>query len=112
MKAKTIKVILIDPLARMVTEAVVENDLSAFYRILHCDIIEAVSSRGLVGTDHLYVDEEGLFKQEQSFFEIAGAQGGGQQIAGRALVLGLDDEGDSIDVATALATVQTRVRFI
>lgn len=109
MKAKTIKAILIDPVAKLVTEVMVENELEAFYRILHCGTIEAAYPEWMEGYNHLYVDEEGLFKEGQVFFRILGVS---QPLAGRALVVGGNEDGDTVDATTTLSEVLAAVRWI
>lgn len=108
MKAPTIKALLIDPVAKQVAEVVVENNLQAFYHLLQCSVIEAAYPRGLAGTDHLYVDEEGLFKPRQRFFHIRGYP---QPLAGRALMLGIDAQGESIDVASTFEQVRALIGY-
>jgi hypothetical protein len=67
------KAYLIDPWTRTVTEVQRGADNSShsrlreIYSLIDCDTITAVNPHN-AGTDIIYVDDEGLFKDEQKFF--------------------------------------------
>ena len=56
--------------------------------------------------DVIYVDDEGLFKPLDWFFAI---KGGHQPFAGCGLVLGSDDEGETVSARIALEDLKRRV---
>ena len=60
-------------------------------------------------SDTLYVDEEGLLKDQKFFFEVKGAH---QPFAGNGFIAGCDIEtGDSADVKMTLDEVKSLVTF-
>jgi hypothetical protein len=102
------KTILIDPKARTIVEAVFNGGLDSIYKLIEARPFDAVriNSAG----DCLYVDDEGLMRSNQSFFAWSGFP---QPIAGRAILVGTDDEGESISpVGETLASVKRKVRFL
>lgn len=98
--------ILIDPFAKTITETTVEKGLQPIYDAIKADCFDVV---GLPREDALYVDDEGLFKRGQDFFAIGGYR---SPIAGRALILGTNDEGESVDAKCSLDWVRGRVRWL
>jgi hypothetical protein len=62
----------------------------------------------------LYVDDEGLYVENQVFFNIKGCS---QPLAGRGLILGTDDivvsviEGESIDCMSSLEQIKDMVTW-
>jgi hypothetical protein len=103
----TIRAILINSTAQVVVEVQIEPRLEAYYKALNVGLIEAVHPRGIAGQDVMYVDEEGLLKPNQ-FFHFRGYP---QPLAGNALILGTDADGNDIDAKTTLIDVQRRVTF-
>jgi|TARA_R100001463_G_scaffold136272_1_gene201231 hypothetical protein len=67
----------------------VDSNLKQIYALLDCTIIDAVYS---IDDHTIFVDDEGLFVENQRFFKLFG-----QPLAGKALVLGVGEEGDSKD---------------
>jgi hypothetical protein len=59
--------------------------------------------------DTLYCDDEGLLKNPENFFLLDSYQ---QPIAGNGLILGCDDEGDSVDVSMSLDELSNKVTFM
>lgn len=104
------KAILINVHNKTVTQIDIEGGLDSIYKAAGCGTIEAVHSYVFQGSDIMYVDEEGLLKDEPGpFFAINGFR---QPLAGNGLVLGTDEEGDSCDVETPLAVIMDAVEFI
>jgi hypothetical protein len=58
------------------------------------------------GGDVIYVDDEGLLKPLDWFFAV---KGGHQPFAGCGLVLGTDDEGETVSARIALQELKRRV---
>jgi hypothetical protein len=102
------KAILIDTNVKEVREIDITGDLGSLYSAIGCDLIESVYAPVLVGDDVMYVDEEGLFKSDIPMFEFAG---GLQPFAGRAIIIGNDDNGESSDVQTPLSIIQDSTYF-
>lgn len=79
------------------------------------DIRAAVADGGsftfameLENGDTIYVDDEGLVKNYEHFFEVTG---GHQPFAGNGLVVGNDEMGESRDVASSIETLRGMVTF-
>jgi hypothetical protein len=93
------KTLLIDPFTKTVTEHDYDGSLDAMYKLLDCDTVEMVKYNDagkdmFKGEDCLFVDEEGLLcnLDMQAFFIIDG-----KPIAGRAMTVGCDEEGETIE---------------
>ena len=59
--------------------------------------------------DAAFVDDEGLYVEEQAFWIHRNYP---QPLAGKALILGCDDEGDSIAPKTSFETLTNDIQFI
>ncbi len=89
------KAFLIDPIAKYVEEVDYNGDYHQIYDFIQCGdspfTCLTISDLG----DTMFLDDEGLYKEDQVFFEWKGYS---QPLAGRALILGTDQEGESCDV--------------
>ena len=103
-----IKAILIDTPNQTIEIVDYSGDYKDIYGLLGCDLFTTVYLEG-VGEDTLYVDDEGLYVENQVFFGIAGCP---QPLAGRGLILGTDDEGDSTDCTSSLDTIKKMVTWL
>ena len=102
------KAILIDVHTQSVTEVEHDNTLDNIYDLLDCRTFDVVR---IDEVDSIYVDDEGLFVDDQLFFEYGGdAQS--VRLAGNGLILGVDDEGNSISPQTTVEEVEGRVGFL
>jgi len=99
--------ILIDPIARIVTEVTWNGDYKHIAQLAECDTYDCarINAHG----DGIFVDDEGLFKEQQCFFLHEDYP---QPLAGKGLVLGCDEEGESVRPHTTLEEVRQRVRFV
>lgn len=104
---KVIKAILIDPFEMIVSEVFYGGDLENIYELIEAKPF-TVASFGADG-DGIFVDDEGLFRQGQRFFKFDGYP---QPLAGKGLILGSDESGESISPAITLEAVQTSVRWV
>jgi len=99
-----IRAILIDPFACTVTE--IEHDASDYKNVYPLLSHETMPVRMFqivrIGDDGdaIFVDEEGLLKPCDRWF-----------IAGKGVVLGSDDEGETTSAKTSLITVRGLIRF-
>tara|TARA_R110002167_G_scaffold165089_4_gene362039 strand:- start:580 stop:996 length:417 start_codon:yes stop_codon:yes gene_type:complete len=100
--------ILIDTPNQTIEIVDYSGDYKDIYGLLGCDLFTTVYLEG-VGEDTLYVDDEGLYVENQVFFGIAGCP---QPLAGRGLILGTDDEGDSTDCTSSLDTIKKMVTWL
>ena len=85
------KAIHIDPFNKTVKEVDTHGNLEDIYNLLGCDTLDAV---GIDEQNVLYVDDCGLLKNNQRYFNI-----NGKVLAGNGVVIGFDDEGDSVDTS-------------
>lgn len=102
------KAFLIDPFAREITE--VEHDASGIdgiYELIDAPIF-ATATFNEFG-DTIFVDDEGLFREDQAFFRHDGYP---QPLAGKGLVLGCDDEGETVAPSTTLEALRNDVSFV
>lgn len=100
------KAYLIDPWAKTVSEVEVDRSIDAIYAQIGVDCFCCVTISA--GGDVLYVDDEGLFVEKQAFFSIITYP---QPLAGKALCLGTDENGDSISPKIDLDTLAQCVTF-
>lgn len=100
------KAILIDPFARTVEEVEYTGEytnINEHIKAQYFDVVR-INRKG----DAIFVDDEGLINgnENQQFF---GWIGYANPLAGRGLVLGTDDEGESISPSIDLETVRKHV---
>ena len=102
------KAILINVKDQSITEVEHDNTLDNIYDLLNCRTFDVVR---IDEVDSIYVDDEGLFVEDQLFFEFGGdAQA--VRLAGNGLILGVDDEGNSTRPNITLEEVKGRVGFL
>lgn len=109
------RAILIDPFACTVTEVDFDyKDYKSFYPLLShevhpVDVFTMAPNDLLEETnDSLYVDDEGLLHGPQRGFLL---KGNDQILAGKGIIVGIDDEGESIDPKVTLETVTLSTTF-
>lgn len=103
------RAIFIDSVNQQVKEVTVDgrkNTLDQWYEILGVTRVET----GLYITEHdsIIVDEEGLLKPCDHFFTYEGAH---QPFAGNGLVVGADEEGETVSCDIDEAQVRSKVKF-
>jgi len=112
---RTVKAILIDPFACKVSEVEYDGDqYEQIYGLLShplhkVECFETAPTDTLKGMDALFVDENGLLGQPVRWFQMAG---GYQPIAGKGMIIGGDDEGDSASCVTSIDLVRMAVIFL
>lgn len=97
--------ILIDPYKQTIEVVDYSGDWRDIKALLGCELFTTVY---IDDVDSIYVDDEGLYVEDQKFFKL---QGYGQPLAGRGLVLGTDEEGDSTDCVSTLEQIQDMVEW-
>jgi hypothetical protein len=102
------RAILVDPVAKSITEGWQDAGLTAWYKTLGCCPITSVPlGRDNAGAEvDMICDDEGRLKADQSCFQI-----GGHLIAGRALLCSHDDEGETTGTALTLSEVRRIVEW-
>tara|TARA_R100001443_G_scaffold20635_3_gene32810 strand:- start:1815 stop:2180 length:366 start_codon:yes stop_codon:yes gene_type:complete len=113
------KAYYIDPILQFVAEVdfIPESNLHGFRKIYEWidagtfDVVN-LNSYG----DGMYVDDEGLLKSSNHFFKVPvwnGEEYVQQMYAGKALILGVDSDGDSDDVkGLSFKLLQDRIEFL
>jgi hypothetical protein len=110
-----IKAILIDPFECKVSAVEYDGgDYMQIYPLLShpahpVDTFTTARIDTLKGNDALFVDDEGLFKNPQRWFQMAG---GYQPFAGKGLIIGSDDHGEAQSCETSLDLVRVSVIFL
>jgi len=99
------RAIFIDAVNRKVEEVQIENDLKAFYAKIGCEMIQLVP---LGGTHLAIVDEEGRLRNWKVGFRFPRSQG----IAGNALIVCEDDDGDFTDAKAPVELFQLCTQFL
>jgi len=99
-----IKVVIIDPFLQIIREGEIDGDLLSLQKSVGGHNIEIVY---LDNDNIMYVDEEGLFREDQQFFIY-----NKRPFAGQAVVLGDDiKNGDSIACNSTVLEIAKKVEF-
>lgn len=103
------QVYLIDPFAKTVTETSLDRRLGLkdIYRLMECSTIDAVRFRDR--SDVIYVDDNGLYADDQRFFKVEGYP---QPLTGKALYVGTTEEGEDCAPTLTLEQVQYMIEFM
>lgn len=104
---------LIDPVSRSIADVEITPDskgstLHAMYAVLNCRLVDVALIRALPGND-VWIDDEGLDVEDQSFFHLAGNE---QPYAGRGLVLSVDKEGAECAATCTMADLRRVVSWV
>lgn len=100
------KGIFIDAKKRQVTEVEIEKGLQPIYDLLGIETFECVY---IDDKETIYVDEEGLYKDDTEWFFFEGTH---QPIRGNGLILSTDDDGESVSTNLSLEYVKSKVKFL
>lgn len=101
------KAILIDPTSRAVKYVDVKPGIDAIYEAINAETFTVITldDKGTA----LFLDDEGLYKPNQDFFQIGDYK---QPLAGRGLILGTNEAGESEDAKVSAAFVYAKVRWL
>lgn len=97
------RAIKIDVEIKEIYEVEISNDIDDIYRHLKCDTFDCVS---INDNNTLYLDDEGLLKEPLGIFSI-----GEYVYSGNGLIIGLNNQGASIDCDLSLSTVDKMIDF-
>ena len=103
------KAILIDAYNKQVKELTLdpkEPMLDQWYEHMLCDLVTV--AHYINDHDSILVDDEGLLKRCDHFFHY---EGGHQPFAGNGLIVGVDEEGETVACDISLEEVQSKVIF-
>ena len=101
------KAILIDVKTQEVKEVECGNNLQNIYDLIDCRLIDIV---GIDDVNSIFVDDEGILK-DNLYFEYSGSENV-FKLAGSGLILGVDDEGNSISPTLTVEDVKGKVNFL
>ena len=104
----TMKAILIDVYEKEIREVDYDGTLDFIYFNLACRTFDVVR---VDDVNSIFIDDEGLLRQNQLYFEYSGSNGI-FQLAGNGLILGVDDEGNSISPTLTIEDVKSKVNFL
>lgn len=114
------RAILVDPFDRTVTEVDWDGTFTGdnsrkergAYRYMQCDLIDVVYFDSPWVNVNMFVDDEGLFKQDLAFF-IPIHSRSGQPIAGRSLLVGPpNNRGNSTACPISVAEAKAGIQFV
>jgi hypothetical protein len=100
------KAYLIDPVTRTVEEVTYADNFTHIYSLIDCDTFTCLTFNE--HNDTVFVDDEGLFKPDQHFFKLKGYP---DPLAGKGLVLGTDEEGESVSPTISLEEFRKLISF-
>ena len=96
---------LIDPFEKTITPVYYDGDYRSIYTLIDCSTFTVASC----GSYDLFVDDEGLFREDQQFFATVDYP---QPLGGKALVTGVDEEGNTIPPSITLEELEARVMWV
>lgn len=99
------KAILIDPFEQSVKEVEYSGDFRDIYKLIDAECFDCARIRR---GDGIFVDDEGLLKSPTHFFEHSDYP---SPLAGKGLIVGCDEQGESVDCKTSLDEVKAKVTF-
>ena len=99
--------ILIDPFLNQITEELITQDYHDIYKLIDCRTFDAVRINDQ--RDSVFFDDEGLYKPDQQFFLIEGYP---QPLAGKGLIIGCDETGESKDAKITLHEAREKIIFL
>ena len=102
-------VILIDPHNKEVKEVIYKGDYREIYDLIDCRMFEAPS---LLNGDVMYCDEEGLINMDQDTRFFMTTYFPTQPIACKALVMAVDEEGESIEPRATVSQIRNSVIWL
>ena len=101
------KAYLIDPQAQTIEQVDYSGDYTQIYDLINASLFTAATFNR--AGDTCFVDDEGLFNSDNEFFLIGDYP---QPLAGRALVLGCNREGDSVEPSISLQQCRALVGWV
>jgi len=101
---------LINPENKTVTKVEEVQHKDSIHKLINVEVISGVTitSKG----DMVFIDDEGLLKDNQSYFHIVNENGNlskSLMVSGKGLVLGVDSEGDTANPKVSLEALKNRI---
>lgn len=112
-EGKNMQAYFINPFSRNVTTVDYDGDYKSISRMIdasrgYFDVVRLYWNQMSIH-DAAFVDDEGLYVEDQTFWIHRNYP---QPLAGKALVLGCNEEGDSVAPKTSFETLSNDIRFI
>lgn len=105
------RAILIDSVKKTVTEIELEGDfLQGAYKALRCDTIAIVGGHDL--NDDILVDDEALLSERTPEHGWCALMGQTQPVCGSMLIVGSNDEGETVGATTPLGHIKKLAAFM
>ena len=101
------KAYLINPQDQTVIQVEYSGDYQQIYQHINAPLF-TVATFNEAG-DSVFIDDEGLFNGDNEFFVIDGYP---QPLAGRGLVLGCNEDGDSVEPSITLDQCRALVHWV
>lgn len=98
---------LVDPFNRTIEEVEHDGSLDSIYTLIGADCFACAAFDRDGNT--AYVDDEGLFKSDQQFFLMLNYP---QPLAGKGLILGCDEVGESQSPTVSIDEVRAKIQFL
>ena len=103
------KAYLINPIKEEISVVDYNGDFHQILKFIDAEIFDAVYP--FKNADTIYVDDMGLMKPINHYFEVKCDNGNSQDLFGLGLVLGSNEKGESIDAQTTLKELKKKITF-
>ena len=103
------KAYLINPIKEEISVVDYNGDFHQILKFIEAELFDAVYP--FKNADTIYVDDMGLMKPINHYFQVKCDNGSSQDLFGLGLVLGSNKEGESIDAQTTLEELKKRITF-
>ena len=103
------KAYLINPIKEEISVVDYNGDFHQILKFIDAELFDAVYP--FKNADTIYVDDMGLMKPINHYFQVKCDNGNSQDLFGLGLVLGSNEEGESIDAQTTLKELKKRITF-
>lgn len=100
------KAFLINPETRTIEQIEYTGNWRDIYPLIDCDCFTTMD---IDGSNTVFVDDEGLLHGGERHFFVLGE--GYQPLCGKGLVLGYDEEGETVEPSITLEQLQSRVTW-
>lgn len=104
-----VKAIFIDVINKTITDIEIEKGIEAVFEKLDCTAFDAICPKGAPAGLTVYIDDEGLLREPPlGAFYVRGFE---QVLSGHGLIVGTDDEGETVDAPCTSAQMKVNIRF-
>jgi hypothetical protein len=103
------KAYLINPMKEEISVVDYNGDFHQICKFINAEIFDVVNP--FKNADTIFVDDMGLMKPLNYYFQVKCDNGSSQDLFGLGLVLGSNKEGESIDAQTTLEELKKRITF-